>query len=150
MNLRHPGFIDTEKGSYLLHGEFFVVVQRQNQALPFRQAVDCLTQDRSEFVGFEPDIWVVCSVVRVVIDFAFTLFIGLSAGFKGADGEAMQLIDKSMKFFKISAKCSRGFFVGGGSSEFLSKFRVNPLEILALLAKRSRGPVQIPETVEDG
>src|SRR3954470_5584257 len=61
----------------------------------------------------------------------------------------MQLVDECMKFFEISAQRCRCFFICGGSAEFLAKFGIHTLEILALLAERSRRPIQIPQAVED-
>jgi len=40
VNLRYPGFINTQQRSDFLHREFFVVIQRQDEPFAFRQAVD--------------------------------------------------------------------------------------------------------------
>jgi len=44
MNLRDARFANAERGSNFLHGEFFVVVERQHTLFLFRQFGNCLLQ----------------------------------------------------------------------------------------------------------
>src|SRR5712692_10744026 len=61
----------------------------------------------------------------------------------------MQLIDERVETFKVFAQRFRHFFVGREPAKLLAELRVSFLQILALLAKGSRRPIQVPKAIEN-
>ena len=90
------------------------------------------------------------AVIRVVIDEALsgTIVAFVSDVFKRADCQSVELVNERMKLIHVTTQFLADLFVGRRTAESLPQILIDLRQILALLSKRARCPVQLTQAVQ--
>src|SRR6202521_1468811 len=149
MNLGNPRFANAEGDSDFLHGEFVVVVKRENALFLIRQFGDGILEQmlrlRAEALEEGCFLGLGWDVVGEIFFFAVARRLDAQA----AEFKAVQLSEQGLQFLKLDAHLLGDFMFVGGASEFSGKLGIGGVDQAAFAPQFARAPVEFAEIVED-
>jgi len=149
MDLEHARFANAERSSDFFHGEFFVVVKRENALFFCRQFGDGLLKQvfrlRAEALEERCFLGLGWDAVGEIFFFAIARKLDLQA----AEFEAVEFGEQGLQLAKVDTHPVGDFIFIRRASELAGKLGAGGFDEAAFATQVARAPVEFAETVKD-
>src|SRR5271168_1961108 len=142
MNLGNARFANAERGPNFFHGEFFVVVEREDALLLFWQFGNSLRQQMLHLRAETLEEWRFLGLRWEMIREVFFLTVAGRLDAQAAQFETIEFGEQRLQFAELDAHLVSDFVFAGRAAQLAREFEIGGVDETTLPAQFPRAPVE--------